>query len=324
MRITRTDDPAKGGKQTEDLEAMDVSELQAKYKEVLGFETISRNKEVLKEQIRRRLFSKDIKEKRAQQKKAAGAKEAAAPPTMTQRLEDMTTEDLQRELNGLTGRRALERDRAVLIRMITKLRQQEQDKLEVKAEAEIAAEAGKPTMTQRLVAIANMKLPALREEYQKVFGKPSLSRNRKALLVRIAEKLQADEAAAESTPSLDIAKPTLTLTVPFQRKGGRKSGGKAKRRSKSKPAPQGTETAPKRNTTRPAGQRDPRLPKPGTTIERVYKGRKLLVRVLEDGFEYDGKPYRSLSALAKHITGQIINGYTWFGLGLPGKEKKSS
>ena len=232
-------------------------------------------------------------------------------------LEGMTVEELQRTLTALTTRKTLERDRAVLIRMITKLRKQKEDKLEAKADAE----APTPTVTQRLVAIANMKLPELRETYRDLYGKPSLSRSRKALLVRIAERLQADEVAAE-TPAAPLAKPTLT--VKFERTRGKKSGGKAKGRPKAKAAAQGKETATSRRTTRPAGQRDPRLPKPGTTIQRVYKGRTLLVRVLEDGFEYDGKPYRSLSALAKKVTGQIVNGMVWWGLGLPSKEKKSS
>jgi hypothetical protein len=258
MRITRTDDPAKGGKQTEDLEAMDVSELQAKYKEVLGVETISRNKEVLIDSIRRGRFSKEIREKRAQRKKAAGAK----------------------------------------------------------------AEAETPTMTQRLVAIANMKLPELREEYQRVFGKPSLSRNRKALLVRIAEKLQADDAAATETPTTPVAKPTLT--VKFERKGGKKAGGNAKGRTNTKVAAEAKETAQKRNTTRRAGQRDPRLPKVGTTIERVYKGKRLLVTVTEDGFTFGGKPYRSLSALAMAITGaKAMNGFLFFCLGKYAKKEKA-
>ena len=321
MRITRTDAPEEGKKQTQDLEAMDVSELQAKYKEVLGQETISRNKEVLIEQIRRGQFSKEVKEKRGQRKKAAAAKSESATPSTPQRLEDMTTEELQRTLNGLTQRRTLERDRAVLIRMISRLREKQQDQLEAKADAEIEAEAEKPaqTVTQQLVRIANMKLPALRETYQEIFGKKSLSRNRKALLVKIAEKLQADEAVPES-PTAPVAKPTLT--VKFERKGGKKSGGKSKGRAKGKAAAQRKGTATKRETVRPAGQRDPRLPKAGTDLVREWRGKKYVVRVLESGFEYNSKPYRSLSALAKHITGQIVNGFAWFKL--TAKESKKS
>ena len=189
------------------------------------------------------------------------------------------------------------------------------------ADAQAKAEAEKPTAsaTQRLVAIANMSLPQLREEYRRVFGKPSLSRNRKALLVRIAEKLQADEATSES-PTAPTAKPTLT--VKFERKRGKKSGAKGKGRPKSKTAGKAKESAAKRNTMRPAGQRDPRLPKAGTDLVREWHSKKYVVRVLEQGFEYQGKPYRSLSALAKHITGQIVNGFAWFAL--TAKESKKS
>jgi hypothetical protein len=139
--------------------------------------------------------------------------------------------------------------------------------------------------------------------------------------VRIAEKLQADAADPES-PTVLVAKPTLT--VKFERKRGKKSGGKAKGRTKAKAAAEGKETGDVRQKARPERERDSRLPKAGTTLERIYKGKKLLVTVTADGFEFQGKPYRSLSALAKHITGQIVNGYVWWGLGLPGKEKKSS
>src|SRR5262245_35211160 len=35
--------------------------------------------------------------------------------------------------------------------------------------------------------------------------------------------------------------------------------------------------------------RDPRLPKPGSTLSRPYRGHEIRVLVLEDGFEWDGK-----------------------------------
>ena len=46
-----------------------------------------------------------------------------------------------------------------------------------------------------------------------------------------------------------------------------------------------------------------RLPMPGSVITRDYKGQKLHVKVLAQGFEYDGDEYKSLSAVAKVITG---------------------
>ncbi|MBI5866929.1 MAG: DUF2924 domain-containing protein [candidate division Zixibacteria bacterium] len=320
MRISRTDlDPAQGGKQQpQDLEAMDLSELQAKYKEVFGEETIARNRVVLIGQIRRGLHTQEIKDKREARTKAAEAKAEVGTPTIPERLEDMSIENLQRTLNALTTRKVLTRDRATLLRMITKIRQKQQEQLEVKAEAEIEAAAEQPSVTDRLAALTEMNLGALREEYEKVFGKASLSRNRKQLVKKIAEKIQADAAAtgASTEPAL---KPTLT--VKFERKRGKKSGGKGKGRSKRKAAAEGKETATTSHTMR---QRDPRLPKVGTTIERVYKGKKLLVRVTEDGFEYQGKPYRSLSALAMAITGaKAMNGFLFFALGKYAKKEKA-
>lgn len=56
-------------------------------------------------------------------------------------------------------------------------------------------------------------------------------------------------------------------------------------------------------------------PLPGSVLVREYKGREIRVRVLDEGsFEYDGQPYRSLSAVAKAITGSHWNGRLFFGL----------
>jgi len=57
-----------------------------------------------------------------------------------------------------------------------------------------------------------------------------------------------------------------------------------------------------------------RLPAPGTAMVRQYKGRTLQVLVLTDGFEFEGERYKSLSAVAKKITGAHVNGYRFFGL----------
>ena len=60
-------------------------------------------------------------------------------------------------------------------------------------------------------------------------------------------------------------------------------------------------------------------PLPGTRLIREYGGVQHVVTVRADGFEYEGRPYRSLSAVARHITGTRWNGWTFFGLkGRPG------
>jgi len=60
--------------------------------------------------------------------------------------------------------------------------------------------------------------------------------------------------------------------------------------------------------------RDKRLPIPGTVIIKDYKGIKVEVKVLESGFEYNNKTYKSLTAIAKEITGAHWNGYLFFKL----------
>jgi len=52
----------------------------------------------------------------------------------------------------------------------------------------------------------------------------------------------------------------------------------------------------------------------GTQLIRQYQGADHVVTVLADGFEYDGRPYKSLSAIARHITNTRWNGRVFFGL----------
>jgi hypothetical protein len=64
---------------------------------------------------------------------------------------------------------------------------------------------------------------------------------------------------------------------------------------------------------------DPRLPMAGAVISRDYKGRRISVDVRVNGFEYDGKLYKSLSSIAREVTGTKWNGFLFFGL-VPPKE----
>jgi hypothetical protein len=58
----------------------------------------------------------------------------------------------------------------------------------------------------------------------------------------------------------------------------------------------------------------PRKLMPGTRLVRDWRGQGHTVTVLEDGFEYDGKHWKSLTAIAKAITGNQWNGPLFFGL----------
>ena len=53
---------------------------------------------------------------------------------------------------------------------------------------------------------------------------------------------------------------------------------------------------------------------PGTVLEREYHGVVHRVTVLNEGIEYEGRQYRSLSAVARAITGTQWNGRRFFGL----------
>ena len=52
----------------------------------------------------------------------------------------------------------------------------------------------------------------------------------------------------------------------------------------------------------------------GTRLLREWQGVEQVVTVTADGFEWQGRPYRSLSAIARAITGTRWNGWTFFGL----------
>jgi len=67
-------------------------------------------------------------------------------------------------------------------------------------------------------------------------------------------------------------------------------------------------------SSQPSAIRDPRLPGVGSVLTKTYKGRNLKVVVGECDFEFDGDRYRSLSAIARKLTGTPWNGYLFFGL----------
>jgi hypothetical protein len=58
----------------------------------------------------------------------------------------------------------------------------------------------------------------------------------------------------------------------------------------------------------------PSRPIAGTRLLREWQGVEHHVTVLGDGYEYEGRPYKSLSAIARAITGTRWNGLIFFGL----------
>ena len=152
----------------------------------------------------------------------------------------------------------------------------------------------KPTTQKQVDALQDMTTGELREKYAEVFGEETRARHRRFLLKRITWGLQARDEGGLSERARrraeELARDTdLRLLAP---KG---------------------KTEIHRFLPRVIG-RDPRLPMPGTVLTRDYKGEQIAVTVLDEGFEYQGKVYRSLSAVAKVVTGSHWNGFYFMGL----------
>ena len=68
-----------------------------------------------------------------------------------------------------------------------------------------------------------------------------------------------------------------------------------------------------KDSGRRRGRRDI-MPIAGTRLLREWQGVEQIVTVTADGFEWQGRPYKSLSAIARAITGTRWNGWVFFGL----------
>lgn len=150
-------------------------------------------------------------------------------------------------------------------------------------------------MAKELAALEKMTPGELRQRYAEVFREETNCRNKDWLIKRIAWRLQAN---AEGDLSERAKRRAAELA------------NDADLRVK---APQAQPVATQRNVVRtvaiPAARGAPR---PGTVITREYKGQTLQVAVKKDGFEFEGEHYKTLSALAKKITGSHTSGNLFF------------
>lgn len=169
--------------------------------------------------------------------------------------------------------------------------------------------------------IADLKLMSvreLREKYQAVFGEPTRAGNKDWLFKRIAWRIQAlaegdlSERARRRAEFLacDADLRTTGPRVPLAALRGNGTGGGAAGNGvvDAKPLP---------------SLADERVPPPGTVLTRVYRGQAYHVVVRDDGFEYDGRVFRSLSAIAKLITGSHWNGLLFFNIAKPNRAREA-
>ncbi len=163
-----------------------------------------------------------------------------------------------------------------------------------------------PTTIEREInALQRMTTSELVERYEELCKQPCRTRHRAYLIRKIAWRIQANaegdlserarRRAAELADDADVR-----VMAP--------------RTQIHPPEPDAPPTATRAVST--AEPRDPRLPPPGSAIVRKYKSRTIRVVVLDDGqgFEWDGQRYRTLTAIAKKVTGSHINGFRFFQL----------
>ena len=151
---------------------------------------------------------------------------------------------------------------------------------------------------QEIAALRRLGTAQLRQRYAQAFGEPTRVGNKPWLVKRIAWRLQA---LAEGDLSERARRRAAELANDADLR-------------LSPPRPKTLPPVPLLTSSTPAADGDRRLPPPGTVLTRRYKGQLLQVQVLPDGFAYEGTRYKSLSAVAKAITGSHCNGFLFFRL----------
>ena len=161
---------------------------------------------------------------------------------------------------------------------------------------------------KEVAALERLAIGKLRERYAEVFGEPTNGNSKPWLIRRIAWRLQERAHGGLSERARrraqELADDADLRTMPPRERNGAIVGQQA---AVGKP-PASTSL-------------DRRLPLPGTVLRRKYKGGVLQVKVLSDGFEFEGERYGSLSAIAKAVTGSHCNGFAFFGLTGKGDRK---
>jgi hypothetical protein len=143
----------------------------------------------------------------------------------------------------------------------------------------------------RILALRTASLSELQKEYSALYdSKKAPSNNKTYLWQKIAYRIQEIEYGGlpeeALTKSRDLAKEYDPINNKTLRNGANKY----------------------------CVSRDRRLPIPGTVVSKEYKGINIQVKILDKGFEYNSKVYKSLTAIAKEVTGSHWNGYLFFNM----------
>lgn len=138
------------------------------------------------------------------------------------------------------------------------------------------------TVLARLATLKAMSVKDLKTEWEKLIGSAAPNNSRTFLEIRIAYRIQE---LTYSGPDRETRRMLDLLADEVE--------GVARRKNQIA---------------------DPRNPVVGTRLIREWDGVEQTVIVLKDGFEWQGRKFKSLSAVARAITGTRWNGYRFFGL----------
>ncbi len=155
----------------------------------------------------------------------------------------------------------------------------------------------KTNVPKEIAALGRMTVTQLRARHVEVFGEQTRSGHKDYLVKRIAWRIQANAHGDLSSRA---------------KRRAEELANDADLRTTAPKVKQSDSPAAITTTAAITFDHDARLPMPGGTLRRPYKGREIVVRVLPRGFEYEGEIHRSLSAVAKAVTGKHWNGYHFF------------
>ncbi len=150
---------------------------------------------------------------------------------------------------------------------------------------------------KQITDLEGLGRPELKERWRSLFGTEPPSYSRDLLIGRLAYRIQelAYGGLSEDVKArLDACLPADGIDTEFH------EADRVKRR-----------------------QRKNGMPVAGTRLIREWQGRRYEVTVVQGGFEFEGRRYRSLTAVTKAITGTHWNGPAFFGLRKPDRKKES-
>ncbi len=153
------------------------------------------------------------------------------------------------------------------------------------------------TNLTQIMELKEKSLGELKAKYEELFPSQKAPSNNKVFLWRkIAYRLQELEYGGISAEAQSKIQQLIQRYDPINNKALR------------------PDNIPENQPKKSGISRDKRLPIPGTVITKEYKGISLQVKILKSGFEYNSKIYKTLTAIAKEVTGAHWNGYLFFNL----------